>query len=66
MDIKQKFNYFIHFAAITKNESKQFKKILNLVNVKSPIRILNIVNKKKINDFKKTFVYFKLTCLWIF
>ena len=48
---KQKFNYFIHFAAITKNESKQFKKILNLVNVKSPIRILNIVNKKKINDF---------------
>jgi len=47
----RKFNYFIHFAAITKNESKQFKKILNLVNVKSPIRILNAVNKKKINDF---------------
>jgi len=47
----RKFNYFIHFAAITKNESKQFKKILNLVNVKSPIRILNTVNKKKINDF---------------
>ena len=48
---KRKFNYFIHFAAITKNESKQFKKILNLVNIKSPIRILNIINKKKINDF---------------
>ena len=47
----RKFNYFIHFAAITKNESKQFKKILNLVNVKSPIRILNTVNKKKIDDF---------------
>ncbi len=48
---KRKFNYFIHFAAITKNESKQFKKILNLVNIKSPIRILNIINKKKINNF---------------
>ena len=47
----RKFNYFIHFAAITKNESKQFRKILNLVNVKSPIRILNTINKKKINDF---------------
>ena len=48
---KRRFNYFIHFAAITKNESKQFKKILQLVNVKSPIRILNIINKKKNNHF---------------
>ena len=48
---KRRFNYFIHFAAITKNESKQFKKILQLVNVKSPIRILNIINKKKDNHF---------------
>ena len=48
---RRKFNYFIHFAAINRNESKQFRKILNLVNVKSPIRILNTVNKKKINDF---------------
>ena len=47
----RKFNCFIHFAAITKNESKKFKKILNLVNVKSPIKILNIINKKKIDDF---------------
>jgi len=47
----RKFNYFIHFAAITKNESKKFKTILNLVNVKSPIKILNIINKKKIDGF---------------
>ena len=47
----RKFNYFIHFAAITKNKSKKFKKALNLINVKSPIRILNIINKKNINSF---------------
>ena len=55
---KKKFNYFIHFAAITKNESKQFKKILQLVNVKSPIRILDIINKKKDNHFS----YFLFIC----
>lgn len=48
---KKKFNYFIHFAAITKNESKKYKDILQLVNVKSPIKILNIINKKNINNF---------------
>lgn len=49
--LKKKFNYFIHFAAITKNESKKYKDILQLVNVKSPIKILNIINKKKIDNF---------------
>ena len=48
---KKKFDYFIHFAAITKNESKKYKDILQLVNVKSPIKILNIINKKNINNF---------------
>ena len=48
---KKKFNYFIHFAAITKNESKKYKDILHLVNVKSPIKILNIINEKNINNF---------------
>ena len=48
---KKEFNYFIHFAAITKNESKKYKDILQLVNVKSPIKILNIINKKNINNF---------------
>ena len=46
----KKFDFFIHFAAITKNESKKFKNSLNIVNVRSPIKILNIFNKyKKIN-----------------
>ena len=47
----RKFNYFIHFAAMTKNESKKFKKIINLINTKSSIKILNIINRKKINGF---------------
>ena len=46
------FDYFIHFAAITKNESKKYKNILNLVNVKSPITILNILKKQKIINLK--------------
>ena len=50
--INKSFDYFVHFAAITKNESKKYKKVLNLVNIKSPIRILNILNKKKVKDFK--------------
>ncbi len=49
---KKKFHYFIHFAAITKKESKQLKNILHLVNIKSPIRILNIINKEKTNELK--------------
>ncbi len=48
--INKRFEYFIHFAAITKNESKKFKSILSLINVKSPIKMMNILNKsKKIN-----------------
>ena len=46
---KRNFDYFIHFAAITKNESKRFKKIISLVNIKSPINILKILNKKNKN-----------------
>ena len=47
----KKFNYFIHFAAITKNESKKFKKTLNLINVKSSINIINSLNRYKIKNF---------------
>ena len=43
----KKFDYFIHFAAITKNESKKYKNSLNLINVKSPINIMNLLNKRK-------------------
>ena len=54
----KKFNYFIHFAAKTKSESKDKKK-LKLINVTSTIKMINILNKKKIKDFQ----YF---CLRIF
>ena len=47
----KKFDYFIHFAAITKNESKDKKK-LTLINVTSTIKMINILNKKKIKDFQ--------------
>ena len=43
----KKFDCFIHFAAITKNESKKYKNSLNLINVKSPINIMNLLNKRK-------------------
>ena len=43
----KKLDYFIHFAAITKNESKKYQNLLNVVNVKSPIKILKILNKYK-------------------
>ncbi len=46
------FEYFIHFAAITKNESKKFSKTLNLINVKSSINILKTLKKVKIKSFK--------------
>ena len=49
--VNKKFNYFIHFAAITKNESKDKKK-LTLINVTSTIKMINILNKKKIKDFQ--------------
>ena len=38
---------FIHFAAITKNESKKYRNSLNLINVKSPIAIMKLLNKRK-------------------
>ena len=47
---------FIHFAAITKNESKKYKNSLNLINVKSPITIMNLLNKRKL--FKLNYFLF--------
>jgi len=49
--VNKKFNYFIHFAAVTKNESKDKKK-LTLINVTSTIKMINILNRKKIKDFQ--------------
>ncbi len=46
------FHHFIHFAAITKNESTKKKASLNLINVKSTINIIKSISKKKIKNFK--------------
>ena len=46
------FDYFIHFAALTKSESVKRKKSLNLINVKSTINLIKSINKKNIKDFK--------------
>ena len=46
------FNYFIHFAALTKSESIIRKKSLNLINVKSTINLIKNLNQEKIRNFK--------------
>jgi len=50
---KKKFHYFIHFAAITSKQNKNYNKI-NLVNKKLPIKIIGLLQK----NFKKDFKYF--------
>lgn len=50
---KKKFHYFIHFAAITSKQKKNYRKI-NLVNKKLPIKIIGLLQK----NFKKDFEYF--------
>ncbi len=49
--VGRKFNYFVHFAAKTKSESKNKKK-LTLINVTSTIKMINILNKKRILNFQ--------------
>ena len=46
------FNYFIHFAALTKSESIKRKKSLNLINVKSTMNLIKLLNQQKMKDFK--------------
>ena len=46
------FNYFIHFAALTKSESIKRKKSLNLINVKSSINLIKSLNQRNMKDFK--------------
>jgi nucleoside-diphosphate-sugar epimerase len=53
--IKNQFHYFIHFAAITKNESNKFYKSLKLINVDSSINILDSLNSN--NDNIKMFLF---------
>ena len=47
----KKFDYFIHFAAITRNSGVSKKKLF-LINTLSVTNILNSLNKHKKNDFK--------------
>ena len=46
------FDYFIHFAALTKSESIKRKKSLNLINVKSTLNLIKSINNKNMRDFK--------------
>ena len=46
------FDYFIHFAALTKGESIKRKKSLNLINVKSTLNLIKSINNKNVRDFK--------------
>ena len=46
------FDYFIHFAALTKGESIKRKKSLDLTNAKSTLNLINTIKKKNIRDFK--------------
>lgn len=47
-----KFEYFIHFAAITRSASNNLKKRINTVNVISSLNIIKQIQKNKINNFK--------------
>tara|TARA_Y200000002_G_C22577119_1_gene619187 strand:+ start:22 stop:843 length:822 start_codon:yes stop_codon:yes gene_type:complete len=49
--VNKKFNYFIHFAAITKNESKDKRKLTH-INVTSTIKMINSLNKKENINFQ--------------
>tara|TARA_Y100000591_G_scaffold36348_1_gene26895 strand:+ start:6472 stop:7305 length:834 start_codon:yes stop_codon:yes gene_type:complete len=46
------FDYFIHFAALTKSESIKRRKSLNLINVKSTLNIIESLNRENIKNFK--------------
>ena len=49
---KKNFDYFIHFAAITRQNNQVNRNKINLINVKSSKNILLTLHKLKIKDFK--------------
>ena len=49
---KKKFDYFVHFAALTRNVLSKNKKNFNKINVYSPIEILKSLNRYKITGIK--------------
>ena len=54
------FEIFIHFAALTRHNNKDFKKKINNINVKSSLKIIKSIEKLKSNKF--TFFLFISSC----
>ena len=52
----RKFDYFIHFAALTRNNKNQNRKIFNEINVKSSIEIIKTL-KNNNNTGIKYFIF---------
>ncbi len=50
--VNKDFDYFVHFAALTKKKSLVNKKKINLINVKATKKIISSLNKQKIKSFK--------------
>ena len=56
----RKFEFFIHFAAITRSESIKLKKKINLINVKATKKIISSLNNQKIKSFKFFYLFLVL------
>lgn len=48
----RKFDYFIHFASITRNEEKKYKNKIKIINFDSTQKIIETLNEKVIKHFK--------------
>ncbi len=48
----RKFDYFIHFASITRNEGKKYKSKIKIINFDSTQKIIETLNEKVIKHFK--------------
>ena len=48
----RKFDYFIHFASITRNEEKKYKGKIKIINFDSTQKIIETLNEKVIKHFK--------------
>ena len=50
--VNKDFDYFVHFAALTKKKSLVNKKKINLINVKATKKMIDSLNNQKIKSFK--------------
>ena len=48
----RKFDYFIHFASITRNEEKKYKSKIKIINFDSTQKIIETLNEKVVKHFK--------------